>query len=259
MSLFSGVKRSQRESDESVKIYNQLKEHEKTFPEVQKIHEENLTEIEKLDDRLTRARKNGTWTQSLFDELSAKKRKLQAPLLNYKVVQADLRLELESLTRPFINSESERWKEESIGVRSQKIHHEVPKLKEPPGEFSIGGPRRVLSNMKAISFFREKCRENLNVLRDMIHQSIPQISEFIASAEKELLTFSLEPQLIEISEFDFKKDFHDLRPEPGRTSEGILTNTGGIEIGLAAQLQKDSDDVMFDKFDQAKKAFRPKV
>jgi hypothetical protein len=259
MSLFTSIKRSQAESDASVKIYNQILAHEKTFPEVQKIHEANLPEIEKLDDQLARARKNGRWTQALYDELTTQKRKLESALVNYKVVQADLRLELQSLTRPFINSEIERWKEEVLRVKSQKIHHELPKLKEPAGEFSIGGPRKLFTNMKAIVFFRQRSQELLNILRDMLCQSIPQISEFIANAEKELLAIDLTPSVTEVSESDFKKEFMDSRAEPGRTSEGFLTNTGGVEVGLNPQLKKDSGDVMFDKFDQIKKAFRPKL
>jgi hypothetical protein len=259
MSLFTSVKRSEKKSDESVKIYNQLLAHEKTFPEVQKIHEANLPEIEKLDDQLARARKSGTWTQTLFDELSAKRRELETPLVNYKVVQADLRLELESLTRPFINSESERWKEEVLQVKSQKVHHEIPKTKEPVGEFSIGGPRKLFTNMKAIVFFRQRSQELLNILRDMVCQSIPQISEFIANAEKELLGIDLTPSVTEVSESDFKKEFIDSRAEDGKMSTGFLTDSGGVEIGLNPQLKKDSGDVMFDKFDQVKKSFRPKL
>ena len=233
MSLFASSRKWERESKESISIKQRLIDHTATYPEARRLFEAGRPAVIELTSELNNILqgegRSETWKKKAL-ELREATRARDKPLHEYSVVKADLERELSSLSHYFITEQLEEWVEEEKKISSQIEHTELPKEKEEPGVFSIGGSHRMLSNRKAISLFREKSLESRNRLRDMIHFSIPEILGFIEKAKAELREIRLAPEVIELGEIDFQRDRRDSAKESGRMAAGVLTAASGIEI-----------------------------
>jgi len=258
MSLFKSVEKWKGKSEESVRVKAELTKHSATFRAVMAAFEAGVPEVERLVSEISTREAGGSLQglQGLKDELVKAKQNRDRPFQNYKSIQADLRLELESLTRPFISEQDEAWQTETVAVSSQKVNEEIPP-KDEPGIFTIGRKHVVKTNLKAIRVFREKSLQLRNVLRGMTTCSIPQIREFIEKAELEMREISLTPIIIEQDGGDFQHDRLDSRPESGRTSSGFIPPTGkGVEIKNPGESDKQNGQ-LFSDLDRARMIFKP--
>lgn len=252
MSLFKTPKKYQKESEQSVVVREKLLKLEATFPEVMKIHEANLPEIEKIDDQLTRARKIGTWTQALHDELSAKKRRLQAPLHDYKVVQGDLRTELERLTHFFITEKDEEWRSEITKLRGLRDFKEQSHISNIEGRRAY----KALSNLEAVRTTCQKLLESLSRLHGMAHFSIPEIETFIQKVEEEIGQIDLTTKIIDQDEGEFKDNLKSLeeKPSEGQTETGIILSDHIQKVNPPrTQKQEKEGDPIFNRYDALKR------
>jgi hypothetical protein len=258
MSLFKSVNKFAEESKKSVEAKRQLVDHEATFPEAKKQFDVNAPEVVKLTSEVNSILQAEGSSSENFQKLNAKLRAARAkrdgPLHLYKATQNDLRLELSRLNHFYILEESQRWEDETNKIKSEIEHREVPKEKEEQGIFSIGGMRKILSNRKAIKLFREKSLENLNHLRDMTKNSIPEIEEFIEKAEAEMRSIDLTPQIIELSDLAFQQSLSDSAREPGRMASGFISRDGpGVEIKNPGEKEAE----LISNFDRARMIFKP--
>lgn len=256
MSLFKSTKKYQKESEESVKVCEKLNKHEASYPEIKKKYDVAGPEVVRLqsevNDILQSEGKSEAWKKK-DAEFKKTVRKREEPLHTYRVVKGDLQRELETLTRPVISEEGERWEDETSKIKDQEVYQEIPADKSPPGEFSVGGSHKVLTNRKAIRLFREKSLENLLHLRGMIHNSIPEIQTFIQKAEVEMQTIDLTPQIIEMDAKIFQGNLRDFAKEPGKIETGFVPPLGEpFIVNPQAGQGKDEGDDLFRKFDSFK-------
>jgi hypothetical protein len=233
MSLFKTAKKYEKESEESVKVKAQLTKHLGTYSEARKAFEGGRAAVISLTSEVNALLQSEGHSRAWHDketELKAATLARDKPLVNYTSRKQALELELSQLTRFFIAEELERWTGEADRVKSEKIHKEVAREPEEAGTFSIGRPHRILTNAEGIRLFREKSQENLNHIRDLVRNSIPEIEQFISTAQLEMQLIDLTPKIIELDAIDFERDQRDLVKESGRMAEGVLTADGGVEI-----------------------------
>lgn len=234
MSLFKSVKKYEVESKKSVEVKKQLVVHEATYPKARASYEAGRSEVIRFTSELNAIREaegnNSPAYAKLAVELSKAKARRDRPLQEYGAIKHDLELQLEQLNKFFIAEQLEIWREETKRVESERVHQELPKEKELPGEFSIGGGHRVLTNDIAVRLFQEKSLQNSNHLRDMTTSSIPEIQEFIEKAESEMRGIDFTPIVIELDARAFQNDLYESKKEPGRTVNGVLTVSGGLEV-----------------------------
>jgi len=243
MSLRNMEQKYQKESEKSVEVKRLLDAHTATYPEARADYDKKRPEVIRLTGELNTVRaaegKSENYKE-LEAELKKAIRKRDRPLVEFGNLKSDLTLELERLVHPFITEESQRWEDETNKVKSEIEHREVPKEKEEPGVFSIGGAHKVLTNRKAVSLFRIKSQENLNHLRDMVHSSIPEIEQFIEKAEAEMREINLNPVVIEMDEKEFQHDRLDSGKEPGKTETGyVAKDTIIVPKADAGQSEED--------------------
>lgn len=233
MSLYKSAKRYEKESEESVKVKRLLDAHAATYPEARKAYDEGRAEVIRLTGEasavLQAEGKTKFWWE-LRDALRVATLKRDKSLHEYGSVKHDLELELERLNRFFIAEELERWGDETKKVKGEKVDEVVPKEKDEPGTFTMGGSHRKRTNVEAIRRFQLMSLEKCNQLRDMTRNSIPEIEAFIEEAEAELRGIDLTPQIIELDAVAFQRDRQDSRKEPGKMASGVLTKDGGVEI-----------------------------
>jgi hypothetical protein len=255
MSLFKSVEKWKKESEESVRVKAELTKHDAAFRAVMAAFEAGVPEVERLVSEIAIREAGGSLQglQGLKDELVKAKQNRDRPFQNYKSIQGDFRCKLEALVRPFIHEEMERLENETLKIKDEKVHQEIPREKEEPGVFSMGGPHKISSNRKAISSFRAKSLENLNHLRDMVHSSIPEIEEFIEKTEAEMRAIDLTPVEIVMDEKEFEHDRIDSGKEPGKTETGYIPPLGKpFIVNPQAGQGKDSGDDLFRRFDSFK-------
>lgn len=254
MSLFRTVKRFEKESKLSVELKAKLDKHETTFPEVQKVYEVAASELEEIGKRIAAAREAGLSLKDLNLELRAAQLKRERPLHNYKVVQGDLRCELENIVRPFINEKAESWQDELKKLSALRIFEEQSYIKDAEGNKT----HVVKSNLKAVATFQEKLLASLTHLYAMTHSSIPEIETFNGEVEKELrgIDLSAETEIIKLEERSFNEISENQKIDPLKTVTAYPAGDNFIIVKKPDE-QKDDLDARFNQL-KAKVGFRPK-
>lgn len=251
MSLFekSSEKKWQKETEESVRVYNELKAHEATWPEVQKAYEAGRDEVVRLTreyNDLFQAEGQCARTRAKAAELTIAKHKRDDAKLRYGLIKNNLENELAGWVRPFINEKSEEWEDETKRkVKTDRVNEVVPKEKDEPGTFTmrIKGGSRWRDNLRAIYLFRLKSLDIRMRLRDMGHFSIPLIREFLDKAEAEIDAIDLTPITTELDETGFRQRKRDSIKDGSTTPK--------------APAGKEGDDLET-AYDDVKKSFKPK-
>lgn len=248
MDLFKTTDKYQKESEESVEVYNKLKKHEATFPEVQKTYDAGRDEVVRLIreyNGLFQAEGHSERSRAKAEELRLAKHKRDDPKQSYESSKNNLQNELESLVHPFINEKLEEWEAEEVKIKAQKVDREVRREKDEPGTFSLHMTHRIERNLKAIRFFRERSMENRLHIRDMAHYSIPLIQEFIDEASAEMQAIDLTPVIIEMNDKEYDQWRRDSVKDPPRwETEVRVTN--------------EKNDNLVTAYEDAKRVFKPR-
>lgn len=229
MSLFRSKDRYQKEREESVKIYEKIEKHRLTFPEAEKESENAVPAVAEIRKKITAAMDVGKPVMKLNQELEVALRKVNGPVHNYRVIEADLKSDLEKVTSSFISDQAEAW-QERLKNPSERIFHIVAPEHNMEGQ-KINDMTTALSNSEGIGNYQDKLSEARRKLLGLNNLSIPLIEIFIQETEVALSQIDLEPKLTEMDEKRANEIISGLAPTKTKSSEGYLLADGHYSRG----------------------------
>lgn len=261
MNLFASSKKWEKGSEQSVLIKRSLDAHIATYQAARFDYNAGRPEVIRLTTELNAVRDVEGNSFPGYKELEKALRvatlERDKPLQDYGVVKHELELELEKLVHFFIAEQLEEWQNETEKIKSELIHEEISKVAEEPGTFSIGRAHRIRTNRAAVSSLRVASLENQNHLRDMVHNSLPEIEAFILKAEAEMKNISLDPVIIEMDAVAFQQSLLDSSPSGGKIETGYASPYDNKVIVPKAGGQSEEDRLLSD-FDLKQAAFKPR-